>query len=199
MTSVLSGAIVYEWTQEANDYGIIQYPYTTIQNNVVVPVGVPIPMQPEFNNLQSVWAVCSPQGTPLAQYTPVTETFACPTETGAWTIDAEAVLPTSPGSLNPPVPAAYSFTGTLSSLNVVTPTIGVTGTSEGGTTSTGTTVTSGGTGSAEPSSSSCKFSPLYGWLADGVAASAGTRMVVRGVAAWGVGFVVFCIGLGCVV
>ena len=170
MTSVLSGAIVYEWTQEVNNYGIIQYPYTTIQNNVVVPVGVPIPMQPEFNNLQSVWAVCSPQGTPLAQYTPVTTTFACPTETGVWTIDAEAVLPTSPGSLNPPVPPAYSFTGTLSSLNVVTPTIGVTGTSEGGTTasggtaSAGTTVTSGGTASAQASSSSCKFPPLCGMV-----------------------------------
>ena len=169
MTSVLSGAIVYEWTQEANDYGIIQYPDTATQDNVIVPVGVPVPMQPEFGNLQSVWAECSPQGTPAAQYTPPTGTFACPGTTGAWTIDADAALPSSPGSLNPPAPAAYSFTGTLTSLSVVTPTIGesstetggVGGTSQtgGGVTSgtSGTTVTSGATASAKASSLSCIY------------------------------------------
>lgn len=166
MTSVLSGAIVYEWTQEANDYGIIQYPDTTIQNNVVVPIGVPVPMQPEFNNLQSVWAQCSPSGTPMAQYTPTTGTFACPTTTGIWTINAGEALPSSPGSLNPPAPVVYSFTGTLTSLSVVTPFIGSTETGAGGTSQTGEvasgtsgTITSGVTAGATVSSSSC-ISPL---------------------------------------
>ena len=160
MTSVLSGAIVYEWIQEANDYGIVQYADTAIQNNVVVPVGVPVPIQPEFGNLQSVWAQCSPQGTPASEYTPATGTLACPGKTGIWTIDASQSLPSSPGTLSPPPAITYSFTGTLSSLSVVTPSIGASGTDTGTVGSetagvTGTTVTSGSTASAKAGSSSC--------------------------------------------
>src|SRR6266496_6856914 len=45
MTSIISGSIIYEWTQEANDYGIIQYPDTSIQDDITVPVGIPVPLQ----------------------------------------------------------------------------------------------------------------------------------------------------------
>ena len=60
MTPILSGSIIYEWTQEANDYGIIQYPDTCIQDGITVPVGIPVPLQPEFDNLKSAWAAASP-------------------------------------------------------------------------------------------------------------------------------------------
>src|SRR4051794_2393718 len=69
MTPTLSGAIAYEWVQEANNYGIIQYPDTTIQDGVTVPIGSPVPMQPEFDNLKSVWATVSPSKAQLAAYT----------------------------------------------------------------------------------------------------------------------------------
>lgn len=104
----------------------------------------------------------------MAQYTPTTGTFACPTTTGIWTIDAGAALPSSPWSLNPPAPVAYSFTGTLTSLIVVTPSIGSTEIGTGGTSQTGEvtsgtsgTITSGVTASATLSSSSCIFPLEY--------------------------------------
>ena len=98
MTPTLSGAIAYEWVQEANNYGIIQYPDTTIQDGITVPIGSPVPMQPEFDNLKSVWAAASPSSTLLAAYTPPTTTLACPATTSGWSIDPSAVLPPTPSS-----------------------------------------------------------------------------------------------------
>lgn len=105
MTPILSGAIAYEWVQEANNYGIIQYPDTTIQDGVTVPIGSPVPMQPEFNNLKSVWATVSPSTALLAAYTPPTTTLACPATTVGWTIDPSAVLPPTPSS----APTTFTF------------------------------------------------------------------------------------------
>ncbi len=98
MTPILSGAIAYEWVQEANNYGIIQYPDTTIQDGVTVPIGSPVPMQPEFDNLKSVWAAVSPTKALLAAYTPPTTTLACPATTVGWSIDPSAALPPTPSS-----------------------------------------------------------------------------------------------------
>src|SRR5271163_618770 len=100
MTPILSGAIIYEWTQEANDYGIISYPDNAIQENVEVPVGVPTPLQPEFDNLKSVWAAVSPSSISEVQYSFTTVVMACPEVTAGWTIDGNAALPPSPGSVN---------------------------------------------------------------------------------------------------
>jgi len=107
MTGVLSGAIVYEWTQEANDYGLITYPGTGTQNNQAVPSGSPVPIQPDFNNLRSQWAAASPVGTKAANYTPVTTTIACPAMVSGWTIDGNAALPPAPTTVTPPPPSTY--------------------------------------------------------------------------------------------
>ena len=119
MTPILSGSIIYEWTQEANDYGIIEYPDTCIQDDTTVPVGVPIPLQPEFDNLKSAWAAVSPSSIAASDYDPSTVVMACPaTISGTWTIDGNAELPETPGNLTANKPESFSFTGTLSPVTV---------------------------------------------------------------------------------
>lgn len=123
MTSVLSGTIIYEWTEEVNNYGVITYPDTTLQDGVVVPVGSPIPISPDFQNLQAAWAGVSPTSIAMAEYTPTTSVGSCecPAITsGVWTIDGNAALPGVPGSLTPSSASSYTFTGTLSSVTVNT-------------------------------------------------------------------------------
>lgn len=119
MTPILSGSIIYEWTQEVNDYGIIQYPDTCIQDDTSVPVGIPIPLQPEFDNLKSAWAAASPSSIAETDYKPSTVVVACPaTTSGTWTIDGDAELPETPGNLTANKPESFSFTGTLSAVAV---------------------------------------------------------------------------------
>ena len=119
MTSILSGTIIYEWTEEVNNYGVITYPDTTLQDGVVVPVGSPVPISPEFENLKAAWAGVSPTSVLMAEYTPTTSvgTCECPGITsGVWTIDGNAALPPVPGSLTPSSASSYTFTGMLSSI-----------------------------------------------------------------------------------
>lgn len=121
MTPILSGSIIYEWTQEANDYGIVQYPDTCIQDGITAPVGVPVPLQPEFDNLKSAWAAASPSSIAAKDYDPSKVVVACPaTTSGTWTIDGNATLPETPGNLTAKKPETFSFTGTLSSVTVDT-------------------------------------------------------------------------------
>ena len=102
MNSVLSGTIVYEWIQEDNDYGIIQYPDTTFQEGLNVSVGSPVPLQPEFGNLQSQWAGLSPTGVSLNHYTPTNSAPECPpTTAGIWDISGNLALPDTPSKQNP--------------------------------------------------------------------------------------------------
>jgi 1,3-beta-glucanosyltransferase GAS1 len=119
MTPVLSGAFVYEWMQEANDYGIITYPDFTTQDGLNVSVGSPVPMQPEFGNLQSQWAAATPSSISEAAYTPTATTMVCPgTTVGTWDIVGNAALPDTPTEedQNPEFSSAAS--GTLFSENV---------------------------------------------------------------------------------
>jgi 1,3-beta-glucanosyltransferase GAS1 len=110
MTPVLSGTFVYEWIQEANDYGIIEYPDTTMQDGLNVSVGSPIPMQPEFGNLQSQWAAASPSGISLAAYTPTNSAPSCPATTpGTWDVGGSLPLPDTPSKDNPD-PSYTGFT-----------------------------------------------------------------------------------------
>jgi 1,3-beta-glucanosyltransferase GAS1 len=171
MTGVLSGAIVYEWIQEVNNYGLITYPDNTIQDGVQVAVGSPVPIQPDFNNLQSQWAAASPSSVSAAAYTPATTTFACPATTVGWTIDGNAALPGPPTSLTapprstfistslPPLPSQGTTTGASSS-SVETGAVSSTSTNTaGGSQATGTgaqdSTGTAGAGSASSSSSSC--------------------------------------------
>ena len=160
MTPILSGAIVYEWTQAANDYGIIQYPDTAIQDGIHVPVGSPVPMQPEFNNLMSQWAAVSPSSTSAADYTPTTGVFACPAVTpGVWTI-RDSQLPPTPETLTPPPVSSVTF-GPEPPLPSGPPMTGISGDASMTGGGQSTTIVGVSTASTGTSSSPGLFAVLY--------------------------------------
>ncbi|ETI25595.1 hypothetical protein G647_02369 [Cladophialophora carrionii CBS 160.54] len=117
MVDTWSGAIIYEWIQELNNYGLVEYgpavgPEVN-QGSVVVQgftrQGVPTPISPDFSNLQQQWKTLNPTGVNSAQYAATVKTTApsCPASTaGGWTVDPSAPLPTvgaeavSPGMPN---------------------------------------------------------------------------------------------------
>jgi len=106
MNDVWSGAIIYEWIQEENHYGLITYGGgNTNDMDYDVPAGgfsrsgTPTPITPDFSNLLSVWATNNPTGSVVAAaYTPTLSPLACPTyQAGSWQVDPSAVLPTIGG------------------------------------------------------------------------------------------------------
>lgn len=107
MDDVWSGAIIYEWIQEENHYGLITYGGgNTDDNDYAAPAGgflrsgTPTPITPGFTNLQNVWATLNPTGSvSAAAYTPTLSPLACPTyQAGAWQVDPSAALPTIGGA-----------------------------------------------------------------------------------------------------
>ncbi|MCJ1226403.1 hypothetical protein MMC12_003055 [Toensbergia leucococca] len=100
MNSVWSGAIVYEWAEQENHYGIISYGEQTEASNVTeyASSGTPTPITPDFYNLQSQWDTARPTGIAKSDYTPSFSSAACPsTSSGVWTVDAAVSLPTISG------------------------------------------------------------------------------------------------------
>ena len=101
MADTWSGAIIYEWIEEANNYGIVSYgpevAATATQTNIVggfTRTGTPTPISPDFDNLSSQWATLSPSGVSENDYTAPTDPPACPAYTsGLWEVSGTA-LPT---------------------------------------------------------------------------------------------------------
>jgi hypothetical protein len=102
MNDEWSGAIIYEWIEETNNYGLISYGPetnpTVIASGVVAGIsrtGTPTPVSPDFSNLQSQWATLTPTGVASSNYNPSTLTPpACPSSTpGGWLVDGDVVLP----------------------------------------------------------------------------------------------------------
>lgn len=101
MNGLWSGAIVYEWIEEQNNYGLISYGppqgEKTGENieDGFLRKGTPTPVQPDFSNLQAVWKTNNPKGTAKAAYTPKLTAPACPKSTaGGWLLDGDVPLPT---------------------------------------------------------------------------------------------------------
>lgn len=105
MVNTWSGAIIYEWIQETNDYGLVSYgPEQAASVNEGTSVvqgftrqGTPTPVAPDFTNLQGQWATLTPTGVSKAAYaaTAPTSVPSCPAYTaGGWTVDPSAALPT---------------------------------------------------------------------------------------------------------
>ena len=202
MAPILSGVIMYEWTQETNDYGIITYPDNTIQDGVEVPCGSPVPMQPEFGNLQSQYAAASPSSIALSAYSVTTAVFSCPATTpGVWTIDGNAALPpaasllalsavvgssaTAGGGPTPTVTTTSTSTSSSGTTPTTTPTTATT--SHTGTLTSGTITSGTGTLLASPAASTSAAGTK----------SAGIR-VERNICGFPLAFLVFtCIALGC--
>ena len=119
MEDTWSGSIIYEWLEEANDYGLISYgpqvAATATDANVMdgfSRAGTPTPVAPDFANLQSQWATLTPTGTPLSLYTASSSPLpACPSSTsGAWEVNPSAALP-SVGQSGTSAPASATPTG----------------------------------------------------------------------------------------
>ncbi|KAL9595531.1 MAG: hypothetical protein Q9219_006388 [cf. Caloplaca sp. 3 TL-2023] len=102
MADTWSGAIVYEWIEEANNYGLISYgpkvdPMVSTDALDGFPrSGTPMTVSPDYDNLRSQWATLSPTGVKLSAYSASASITppACPTSTaGGWIVNGNARLP----------------------------------------------------------------------------------------------------------
>ncbi|KAH8670136.1 glycoside hydrolase family 72 protein [Tricladium varicosporioides] len=101
MDSLWSGAIVYEWIEEANNYGLISYgpnvSATVTGSNIqggYSRAGTPTPVSPDFSNLMSQWKTLSPTGVASSAYTASVTPPACPSSTaGGWLVNGDVKLP----------------------------------------------------------------------------------------------------------
>ncbi|EWC47488.1 hypothetical protein DRE_00456 [Drechslerella stenobrocha 248] len=97
MQDVWSGAIIYEWIQEDNNYGLVDYgpadPKTAIGGDTWARGGTPTRL-PDFTVLRSVWASVSPSGVAKDKYTKTNGPISCPASTsGIWNVDPTSPLP----------------------------------------------------------------------------------------------------------
>ena len=101
MNDLWSGAIIYEWIEETNDYGLISYgpsvAATVVASGVVAGfsrTGQPTAVQPDYSNLQAQWATLTPAGVASSAYSPSLTPPACPSSTaGGWLVDGDVKLP----------------------------------------------------------------------------------------------------------
>ncbi|KAI9848390.1 MAG: hypothetical protein M1837_000184 [Sclerophora amabilis] len=100
MNDVWSGSMIYEWIQEANEYGLVNYgpkmdPSTVTDSPDGYPrKGSPTPMSPDYSNLKSQWATLTPSGTKSSAYSVTKTPPACPSSMeGIWNVDANVDLP----------------------------------------------------------------------------------------------------------
>ena len=101
MNGIWSGAIIYEWIEEANNYGLISYGPSVVPTATDAPpdgftrTGTPTPVSPDFSNLSNQWKTLSPTGTSENAYTPSLTAPACPGYTsGVWEVNGDVALPT---------------------------------------------------------------------------------------------------------
>lgn len=120
MDSSWSGAIIYEWIEEANDYGLISYGPTTNSDNPTAldgfpRSGTPSPVSPDYSNLKAHWATLHPTGVVLSEYSAQASTLtpiACPSSTpNGWAVNAMTSLPSLGQTLDK---AAASASGSAS-------------------------------------------------------------------------------------
>ena len=118
MDATWSGAIVYEWIQETNNYGLISYGPTTNSDNPTAldgypRSGTPSPVSPDYSNLKSHWAMLNPTGISLSAYTAQASSLkpiACPSTTpNGWLVNPTISLP----SLGQTLDLAATSTGGL--------------------------------------------------------------------------------------
>jgi hypothetical protein len=101
MVDTWSGAIIYEWIQETNMYGLVTY---DLEGGTATASGddaqfgrsgTPKPISPDFENLSKHWATLSPTGIRADDYKPSLTPPPCPDFTsGAWEVSPDAQLPT---------------------------------------------------------------------------------------------------------
>ena len=110
MDSTWSGAVIYEWIQEANKYGLVSYGGGDSDSGGIVRSGTPTPISPDFTNLKSQWATLKPTGVKLSDYSASASkisTPACPSSTpSGWGINGNPAIPTIGQKFDPSAPQA---------------------------------------------------------------------------------------------
>lgn len=102
MASVYNGAIIYEWIEEKNSYGLITYgdkvADTPDTPDGYIRSGTPTPKNPDFNNLKSQWKTLTASSIKEADYKPTISAPACPSSQSAagsqWQVNGNVALPT---------------------------------------------------------------------------------------------------------
>ena len=102
MSGTWSGAIIYEWIEEANNYGLISYGPSAAPTATAAGVvggftrsGTPTPISPDFSNLSNQWATLTPSAVSMNAYSPSNSPPACPAFTsGLWMVQGDVSLPT---------------------------------------------------------------------------------------------------------
>lgn len=125
MSGTWSGAMIYEWIQETNNFGLISYgplPKASATSDPMLVQdgftrkGSPTPVSPDFSNLKAEWATLSPTGVALSDYKKSTSALqppACPdSTTRGWKVDAKSPLPTLGQTYNERVQATATGTTT---------------------------------------------------------------------------------------
>lgn len=114
MSGTWSGAIIYEWLEEANDYGLISYgpsvaATATEAMDGFTRTGTPLPVTPDFDNLSQQWALAKPSSISADAYTPSNSPPACPAYTsGLWDVNGGVALPTLGQTYNAQVQSSLS-------------------------------------------------------------------------------------------
>lgn len=127
MDNTWSGAIIYEWIEEANNYGLVSYApqmaaTATAGEGGFIRVGTPLPVSPDFSNLKAQWATLTPAGVALSAYSASTAKVtppACPSSSAnGWLVNGNPPLPTLGQALGsggtPIVTGAATATGSAS-------------------------------------------------------------------------------------
>ncbi|KAK4697232.1 hypothetical protein P7C71_g814, partial [Lecanoromycetidae sp. Uapishka_2] len=120
MNGTWSGAIVYEWIEETNDYGLISYGPTVDPSVDTAALdgfsrsGTPSPVTPDYSNLKNHWATLNPTGVALSAYSATASMppIACPSSTpNGWIVNPTNALP----SIGETLDLAATSTGGLQS------------------------------------------------------------------------------------
>ena len=104
MANTWSGAIIYQWIEVDNNFGLVSMgggaaakgaPSGSSIVDGYTRYGNPTPISPDFDNLRRQWATANPPGVAEAAYRPSLTPPPCPGYTkGKWEINGNVPLPT---------------------------------------------------------------------------------------------------------
>lgn len=87
MNDRISGNIIYEWSEEVNEYGLISY----VGSGALLTLS----KMGDFTRLSKQWATLTPAGVEKTAYNPSMTKPSCPGfASGSWSLKANAALPT---------------------------------------------------------------------------------------------------------
>ena len=117
MDGTWSGAIIYEWIEESNNYGLVNYgPKVDATASGAVDgysrTGTPTPVSPDYSNLKGQWATLTPTGVKLSAYSASATSLTpppCPSSTpGGWLVAGNPAVPTLGQTLDRNAPSSAS-------------------------------------------------------------------------------------------